>query len=310
MVPPGKKREALHPEGGRMTRIVFIGTIEAGADLELRALVEALRERGFQVEVRITWEGGQAEEFTRSAVDRGVDAVVACGGDGTLYEVINGVIGSEREPIVAGLPFGTGNDFLRSLGVEPAMEVEEFLFWVEKEPTRIDLGRVGERYFLNMATAGVGAEITTETSREFKNLAGRLAYLAGALPKILDRRCTEARIKADDFVWEGELAFLFIGNGVQAGGGWQISPAARLNDGLLDLVVVPESSLSEMIRERRAILEAEEPGDYGEIRYRQVSEVEIEWEEPLAVNLDGESLEVTNRLKVEVVPEAISFLIP
>ena len=310
----GKKRAPLERERGvgqkEKARLAFVGTIEAGADRELRELIETLRRRDFEVEVRIAWEKGQAEEYARRAGEEGVDAVVACGGDGTLFEVINGVVGLSRAPMVAGLPFGTGNDFLRSLGIEPSQGSMEFLSWLNREPTRIDLGRLGERYFLNMATAGVGAEITTETSREFKNLAGRLAYLAGALPKILDRRSTIARIEARDFVWEGELAFLFIGNGIQAGGGWQISPAARLNDGLLDLVVVPEASLPELLRGRQAIVESEAPGDYGEIRYRQIPRVMIEWEEPLAMNLDGEPVEVGTRVEVEVVSEAISFLIP
>ena len=282
---------------------------DAGGDENLRAVVTALRDRGHTIVPRVSWEHGQAEMFVRKAADSGVDTVVACGGDGTLHEVINGAMTWDTPPVVAGLPYGTGNDFLDSIGVEPRDGPQQLHDWLDQKPTAIDLGRRGGRYFLNMATAGAAAEVTSEASHEFKDVAGSFAYFARAIPAAFDLPVHTASIEGPDLQWQGQLAFLFVGNGRQAGGGWTLCPAARLDDGQLDVVIVPEMPIREMARRGREMVKAATTGDFGPIVYRQVQEVSVAFRDQTPMNLDGEPLEGREH-EFSVVAEALPFLLP
>lgn len=282
---------------------------DAGSNEELRAVVTDLRDRGHTIIPRVSWEHGQAEMYARKAAGRGIDTVVACGGDGTLHEVINGVMTWDAPPVVAGLPYGTGNDFLDSIGVDPRDGPEQLRDWLDRKPTAIDVGRRGDRYFLNMATAGAAAEVTSEASHEFKDVAGSFAYFARAIPAAFDLPVHTASIQSPDLQWQGELAFLFIGNGRQAGGGWTLCPAARLDDGLLDVVIIPEMPIRDMARHGREMVKAAATGDFGPILYRQLEEVSIEFDDDTPMNLDGEPVE-GRKHDFAIVADAIPFLLP
>lgn len=291
------------------TTLFVIMNGRAGGDDDLRQLVDRLRNEGYDIAARVTWEHGQAAMYAREAVEAGADIVVGCGGDGTLNEIVNAVMKFDDRPVVAGLPYGTANDFLVSLGIGPRMGVEELEEWLDVAPTPIDVGRTGEGYFLNMATAGIGAEVTAEASRQLKDVAGSFAYFVKGIPAAFDLPVRPARIEGPGLKWEGELAFLFVGNGRQSGGGWTLCPAAMLDDGLLDVVIVPDIPLTEMARYGRQMVKAEETGDFGPLVYRQVPEVAVEFGEKTPMNLDGEPVE-GDVFEFSVVESAIEFLMP
>lgn len=291
------------------TTIFVLMNDTAAADDELRELVGRLRDDDYVIDVRVTWEGGHATMFAEEAADAGVDAIIACGGDGTIHEVVNGVMHTDQRPIIGALPYGTGNDFLRSLGVMPRDNPQQLLQWLDTHPTPIDLGCIGDRYFVNMATAGVAAEVTAEASHQFKDVAGSFAYFVRAIPAAFDLATSTARIRGDDLDWEGDLAFLFVGNGMQSGGGWTLCPAASINDGLLDVVIVPDMPLREMARHGRQMVKAESTGDFGPLVYRQVQQVDVEFGEEVPMNLDGEPIH-GDAFEFSIVEDAIRFLIP
>lgn len=292
---------------GEMMWIRFVANGEAAADEELRRLVADLRGRNVKVDVRPTWEDGDGHRLAREAAREGVDLVVACGGDGTLHEVVNGVMKEDKSPVLAGLPYGTGNDFLSALGIEGGPR--QFGRWLDTSPRQIDLGRVGDHYFLNMMTVGVGAEVTAEASQPMKSAVGSLAYFLRAIPAALQRETFDVSVESPDLQWEGESAFLFVGNGPQAGGGWRLCPAAMLDDGLLDLVLVPEMPWTEILGGVRELVDAEQPGDYGGILYRQSDRLELRFAQEVPMNLDGEP-RPARELDVVVEPGAIRFLVP
>ena len=289
--------------------IWLILTVEAADDDELRDVVDRLRRRHYEVEVRVVWEGEQARMFARKAAENGVDALVGCGGDGTLHELVNGVMEVDDPPIVAGLPYGTGNDFLRSLGIGPRPEPSRLETWLDLSPTMIDLGATDDRYFVNMATAGVGAEVTAEVSRQLKDVAGSFAYFVRGIPAAFDLPVRATRIDGPGLDWEGQLAFLFVGNGRQSGGGWTLCPAARLDDGLLDVVIVPDMPIREMARYGREMVKAGTTGDFGPLVYRQVEQLTVEFDGDTPLNLDGEPVE-GNRFEFRAVEKALRFLVP
>jgi YegS/Rv2252/BmrU family lipid kinase len=163
----------------------------ARADHEdLRHMVSWVRERGHAVEVRVTWESGDGASMAAEAADRGTDVVVACGGDGTLNEVVNGLDG--RNVPLGVVPLGTANDFARQTGIpgdaDHAMDVI-----LRHKPVRIDTASMNGRRFLNVSTGGVGAEATAETPADFKASLGPLAYAITAIRKLAGDQTRHAR---------------------------------------------------------------------------------------------------------------------
>lgn len=289
--------------------VCVIMTVGAADDDELREMIDNLRHRGFDVEVRVAWESGDAQRYAEQAAADGVDAIAACGGDGTLHEVLNAVMPCEPRPMMGGLPYGTGNDFLNGVGIQAQHGPEQFEQWLDIKPTPIDVGYVNDHYFLNMATAGIGAEVTAEASHQLKDVVGNFAYFVRAIPAAFDIPTHRARLVGEEFEWQGELAFLFVGNGRQTGGGWNVCPQAKIDDGLLDVVIVPAMPLSDMARHGRDMVNASTTGEFGPIVYRQLAQVEVDFEDQIPLNLDGEPIQ-GRHFQFCALPSALRFLLP
>src|SRR5262249_53730094 len=149
---PAPGTAATPPGAARSLRVIVHGKA-AGNEL-LRSAVGQVRQRGHRVEVRVTWEPGDAVRFAAEAVAAGPDAVVAAGGDGTLNEVVNGVVaeGLPARCPVGVLPLGTANDFATACGIPADDLTAALLLAAEGTPTPIDLGRVNGRVFVNVAS--------------------------------------------------------------------------------------------------------------------------------------------------------------
>ena len=282
----------------------------SAADEGMREVVGELREAGYTICPRATWEEGDGARAVAEAAADNAQLVVACGGDGTLHEVANALMDLEgRRPAMAGLPYGTGNDFLSALGADPKLGAAQLIEWLKTDAWPVDVGRINKHYFLNMATAGVGATITAETSRGFKDVAGSLAYFVKAIPAAFDMPVHHLSARAPKLEWEGEAAFIFVGNGPQSGGGWHFCPAAEVDDGLLDLVIVPAMGITEMVRQMRELVNQPDAGDCHDIIYRQVNEAHLRFDDEVPLNLDGESFP-GQEFEFSVIPGAFSFLGP
>jgi lipid kinase YegS len=283
-----------------------------GKSAELPSVREAVlycRDQGHDVEVRVTWEGGQAEEFALEAARAGREIVVAAGGDGTASAVVAGVLkaGEQADTAIGIIPLGTANDFAN--GCHIPLDPRQALQLIASADARaIDVGLVNDRPFINVASAGIGAEVTAETPAGMKRVLGGAAYSLMGILKAFTMTPHEGRIVTPDGEYIGKMALMAIGNGRLAGGGFQVAPRALLDDGLLDLVVVPDVSfpetgplVSELIR-----LESEEPQ---RVLYRQFASFEIQANHEMAMNLDGEPIRAST-FRVEVLPRRLKFLLP
>jgi lipid kinase YegS len=291
--------------------LVLNGNAAARADV--RAAVLALRERGVALEVRVTWERGDAARHVEEAIALGVDTVIAGGGDGTLHEVCGAL--AEREgklPAFAVLPLGTGNDFATALAMpqEPQTALEAI---AAAEPRPIDLLRIeadGRRHWcVNVATGGFGTRITVETDPTLKRLLGKAAYLLTGLSRFDSVQPAFARFAGPEFHWEGEFLVLALGNGRYAGGGQPLAPRAWVDDGLLDLTVLPPPAQGEfgaalgmlITQGRAALLERA-------VR-RRLPWVEIDAPEELTLNLDGEPVQA-RRFRADCLPSRLYLRAP
>ena len=258
----------------------------------VRDAVLKLREDGRSVEVRVTWEDGDAHRMALEALASGVATIVAGGGDGTVNEVTNALVGTEyASDVVFGvLPLGTANDFAAAAGIPTDDPLAALRIVSEQTPTRIDVGCVNDRHFLNVVSGGYGAEVTTVTNPALKQALGGFAYFLTGLSHVNTIVPRPARITGPGFSWEGSLLAVAVCNGRQAGGGFRVGPRAVLNDGRLDLMILPDLPFSELLHVLHDIRTAEDDTDPQAIVYRQLPEVSIEAPDGLQVNLDGEPI--------------------
>jgi lipid kinase YegS len=252
----------------------------------VRHLVEWVREKGHTVEPRVTWERGDAERFARSAASTPeVDAVLACGGDGTVNEVLNGLAGTNTPMGI--IPLGTANDFARQVGI-PADADHAMDVVLQRTPERIDTASHNGRRFLNVSTGGVGAEATAETPADAKRALGPIAYAITAVRKLADLQPQRARFHGPDFDLETEFLLFAVGNARATGAGTLITPEASVRDGLLDLCVVEDMGRREFARLALLVRKGEHLEDE-RVHYLQVPWLRIDADEPITVNADGES---------------------
>jgi diacylglycerol kinase (ATP) len=260
----------------------------ARADHEdLRRMVSWVRERGHAVEVLITWDAGAGEFLAAQAADRGTDVVVACGGDGTLNEVVNGLDG--RDVPLGVVPLGTANDFARQTGIPEAADHAMDVI-LRRKPVRIDTASMNGRRFLNVSTGGVGAEATAETPADFKASLGPLAYAITAIRKLAGDQTRHASFMSAGFELDVDFLAFAVGSARVTGGGTMMTPDASVTDGLLDLCVIEAMSRRNFARLAVLVKRGEHVGLPG-VHYAQLPWLKVTSTEPLSVNVDGEALE-------------------
>jgi lipid kinase YegS len=289
-------------------RIILHG--KAGADTRVRSAVHTLRQGGHLVEIRVTWEPGDAARLTTEAIAAAaaseIDCIIAGGGDGTINEVFATahIVGLPAGCCLGVLPLGTANDFAHSMGV-PVQDITAALELAASAPLRwIDVGRLNGKPFINLVSGGFGSRVTVIADPELKRRLGGLAYLITGITHFTELSANRGRVRAEAFSWEGRFVAIAIGNGRQAGGGVPLCPEALIDDGLLDLMILPElehaarlDALSRLLREGAAGIRAK-------LVTARSSWVEYESEEDLNINLDGEPT-LSNRFRVECRPRAL-----
>lgn len=271
---------------------------------DVRAAVEARRATGKTVDVRVTWENGDAARFVEEAVAAGYTHLVAGGGDGTLKLVAEALARTRSDASLALMPLGTANDFARAAGI-PA-DPAEALALLDTPAQPIDLIEADGEMFLNMATGGFGSQVTANTSSELKRVLGGTAYLLTGLTRFAEVRSAYGRFEGPDFEWEGEFLAMGIGNGRQAGGGHVLCPNAVVNDGMLDLTILPTP------QDLMGTLGSWFSGGFASedlfIRTR-LPWVEVSASEGVDMNLDGEPMHST-KVRFVVRSAALSVHLP
>lgn len=272
---------------------------------EVRAAVLARRADGWQLDVRLTWEAGDAQRLVNEALQAGYPILIAGGGDGTLRDVAEAMALAKTTASLVLLPLGTANDFARAAGVPLAPLAA--LALLDKPALAIDLGEVDGQVFLNMATGGFGSNVTANTSEELKRVLGGGAYFLTGLTRFAEVHSSFGRFKGPGFTWEGEFLALGIGNGRQAGGGHLLCPQARVNDGLLDVCIVPAPA--DVVGTLGTLLSGGINGLQSVALNARLPWLEIEAPEGLDMNLDGEPME-SSRLRFAVMPAALRVHLP
>lgn len=281
-----------------------------------RRLERALQRRRLSYVLSVSERPNHVRELARDAACRG-RAVVAAGGDGTVQQVAQGLHDANGAVPMGIVPMGTGNDFVKVVGIPFAIE-EAVNVLALGSPVPLDCGRVrwggttneGERIFVNALGIGFDARVAGAVSR-FKWLPGTSAYLAAVLSSLRDWSAPAVRVTSEERVLHDDrLLFVTFANGVSSGGGFYLTPSASAQDGQLDMCLIEAISLRRILRLIPSVLRGSHEAA-PEVHMERVQRVEVTAEEPLPVHADGEPLtNDAHRLIVEVVSEGLSVFAP
>ena len=268
------------------------------------------------LEVEFTRGPRDAERLAREGVRAGVELVIAAGGDGTASEVAAGLLGADlaRYAEIALLPLGTGGDLLRGLGL--SRDVDAAIAGIAQGKTRrLDAGRVAfrdrdgraaETYFVNIASLGVSGLVTDLVNRAPKQLGGRVSFFVGTLRALARWRAAPVALRVDgELVHEGLLHLAVVANGSYFGGGMQVAPNARPDDGSFEVVVLRGASKRRLLHKFPLIYRGRHL-DLPEVATFRGTRVEADSEREVWLEIDGEPL---GRLpaRFELLPGALAL---
>jgi diacylglycerol kinase (ATP) len=233
---------------GSKTRVRVICNPASGGGCEPEVIRQELED--FGAEWIDTRGAGDAQEAAEGWSD---GLLIVVGGDGTVNEVVNGLgrAGFPKDVTLAVLPMGTGNDLAATLAIPNDPEGARDTIRQGRVRT-LDMARVrsegvGERFFINVATGGFGAETSSLADERLKGRWGKLAYFRASLEKARDFDVREVRMTLDGEERMMRAVNVAVGNCRYAGGGWPAAPKANPEDGLLDLVVIEDVGLKEAL---------------------------------------------------------------
>jgi diacylglycerol kinase (ATP) len=271
----------------KRARIIYNPT--SGREIFKKHLAEVLQmleTAGYEASCHATTCEGDAINAARTAVERRYDLVIAAGGDGTINEVVNGLAEQEYRPKLGIIPTGTTNDFARALHI-PRDIVSATEIIVQGETIPVDIGRINDRYFINIAGGGRITELTYEVPSKLKTMLGQLAYYLKGMEMLPSFRSTEVTIEYDGKLFEGEVMLFLVGLTNSVGGFEKLAPDSSINDGLFSLLILKKTNLADFVRIATLALRGEHVND-PHVIYTQANRIKVQSNEKVQLNLDGE----------------------
>jgi len=253
-----------------------------------------------RLEVFETKSPGEAIEFARQLVQKDPDALIAAGGDGTVNEVVNGMLSANKAaanlPALGIIPLGSGNDFARTLDVR--RDPKQLAEILARFQTRcIDIGEVVcqnvqrndsvRRYFVNVADAGMGPAVVQKVPPLRTRVGASAAYYLGILSTLVSYKPVEMRVESEDWVWTGDIRTIGVANGKYYGHGLCVAPDAKPDGGEFGVFLCGKVSAWDFIRHSRTLRK----GQYvrlQKVSYKSATRVSLSSAAPCLMEVDGE----------------------
>ena len=236
------------------------------------------------------------------------DLIVACGGDGTVNEVVKGIMTSEKKLPLAILAGGTVNDFANYLEM-PKTAVGFYKLIKRNEQVDVDIGKVNDGYFVNVVAGGLLTKIAYQATSDMKAVLGRLAYYLEALKEIASEGLDPVNVKivSEEFVSEEKILLFVVSNSSSIGGFKKLAPEASILDGLLDVVLIKNADLAELANIFVNVLTGEHIR-HPKVTYYKTKELTINSQNNIFIDIDGE---FGGKLPVhfKVMPKGLKILV-
>jgi len=284
----------------------------------LKLLEAKLRRALGPLDIEFTHAPRDAERIAREGVRSGVERIIVAGGDGTMSEVVSGLLSAQlgKYAVIGLLPLGTASDFARGLGQPPGVDAAIERLAMGKT-SRVDAGRVtyhtneGQEvtsYFANIASFGLSGVVGELVNRATKAFGGRVSYMIGTIRGVARHRSAPVSISVDGkIVFDGPLSVAAVANGPYFGGGMRVAPDARIDDGVFDWVVVPGMSRLSLLGKFPLLYSGSHIRDPQILQGRGRVIEACGVAESVHLDVDGESLGMLPA-RFEILPHAITLV--
>ena len=306
---------------GKRNTIVILNGISLKKKLLYHEYLPAISEI-FDVEVHETLSKNDAKSLASKFTERNIDVILAAGGDGTLSQVVNGILkgreDSTRLPVVGVIPIGSGNDFVRGAGLKASVDQTIRIFAAFK-PKPIDVGIVEysstpdqnnatlSSYFVNVADIGMGPEVVGKVLSSGRPFGSEVAYYKSILNTFLTYKPMVVKAITPDWTWEGKLRTLAVANGKYYGHGLCIAPDAIMDDRIFSVFVCGNVSVLDFIMHTGTLKKGKNVV-MDEVLYKTATRVDFTSESPCPIEGDGEILGWLPA-KVRMIERQLNFLI-
>jgi len=281
----------------------------------LKTIFKYLKENGFNFKVSYTSHHGEAIELAQKAADKGIELIVSVGGDGTVNEIVNGIMQSKNDPILGIIPLGWANDFIKSVNIPPDV-TQACKILVQGKTKKIDVGVINKKiYFANICGVGFDAEVA-QYANQIKNrhpnwrILSAFVYIFATIKKLLSPfRCHNVKIKIDEQEIRAKILFIAISNGKIYGGRFKITPEAILDDGLLDICLVEEMGRFKYL----SIIPKVFKGTHGSIKgisFYKAKKIIVQSSEPILAQVSGEVIEGQKNYTITLQPKRLKLIVP
>jgi YegS/Rv2252/BmrU family lipid kinase len=282
------------------------------------ALQRQAADFGLDGHVELSTRPGGLAELARSAADEGAELVVAVGGDGTVHEVANGLMRSQRRPLpeLGILARGTGDDFVRALGI-PTADIDALTVLRDGRARDLDVGNVTYRtaagaqahsYFVSMAGVGMSGAVARRLNTTSKRLGGKVAGLVATFAVFSRWRNVDLHVTVGGEQRDGRMEDVLVGNTEFHNGGMRLCPGARPDDGAFDVLLIGDVTKAELVRVLPKLYKGTHlPHPKAEVL--RGATVSVESSTPLPIELDGEQ-PGTTPVRFEVVPGELRVRVP
>ncbi|MEI2663103.1 diacylglycerol/lipid kinase family protein [Rossellomorea sp. LJF3] len=268
--------------------------------------LKTMNEMGYETVLRLTKGEGDAMDFAREACEKRYDFLAAMGGDGTINEAINGMAEQEYRPLFGLIPLGTVNDFARALHI-PMKPEEAIDIFKHNHVQKTDVGKINDRYFINIVAVGALAEASFSTPVEQKSKLGPLAYIIEGMKKMKEKQPFELKVQSEHD-WEGEALLMLVALTNSVGGMETIAPEAKVNDGQLHVFIIKDMALPKFLLLLPKILLGE-LAESEHVHYMKVTKLQAKSTYEMIANVDGDEgdkLPIT----IENLKQHLDILVP
>ncbi|NMB08261.1 MAG: YegS/Rv2252/BmrU family lipid kinase [Tissierellia bacterium] len=251
-------------------------------------LTNLLLDEGYIVSKFNTQKKDDAMKETMKACSEDWDFIIACGGDGTVNEVAKGIVKSERKIPVAILSAGTVNDFANHMGLPRNMD--DFFQMIENENIKeVDLGKVNEEYFVNVAASGLLTNVGYQVQPEAKAVFGRMAYYIEGVREIPRQKFEPVKVEfiSEEYSREEDILLFLISNSASIGGFKMLAPDANVSDGYLDVVIIKKSEVGDLAQIFVNIFRGEHI-HHPNVEYFKTKKLIVNTSEDITIDIDGE----------------------
>lgn len=264
--------------------------------------------------VETSWQG-HASTLAKEFSDEGYTHIIAVGGDGTLHEVVNGVLNSKNSPVVGLLPSGSGNDFAKTLK-GPQNLIDVFDCINNESVKKIDVGKINyktkggalaERFFINISDLGIGAEVVRRVNNSARFWGASLIFYKAILQSFLTYKNKKLTCKTDDWLWSGKLNSFVMANGRYFGNGMCIAPDADPYNGRFQVVIIGDITVYDYIKQIGKIKKGYRI-DHPKLEYKEAKSLTLESEIPCGIEADGEFLGFTP-CRLTILPKHLNYLV-